>query len=239
MNGNIRDNAITRSRSVQPNGVQTTLPVNVDGNHDFYAGLTINKQYKLNKNFQVSFGGGAYSNYTRNYLIVNQREGYLSTTDINPNVNGSLNWKDVIEWNMNFSRGFNRTTYEDPAFEDLKVDRKSIRTELVVRWPKHLVWEGSLNYNKNAQAAPGVQKDIALVNAAVTLVFLKDDKGQLKFSAYDLLDQNISVYRYSSENQVIDRQINILQRYFMATFTYNIRSFKGGKVGGRERFFMF
>ena len=239
MNGSIRENAITRSRSVQPNGVQTTLPVNVDGNHDFYTGITINKQYKLNKNFQVSIGGGAYGNYTRNYLIVNQREGYVATTDINPNINGSLNWKDVIEWNMNFARGFNRSTYEDPAFDDLKVDRKSIRTELVVRWPKHIVWEGSLNYNQNAQTAPGVQKDIALVNAAVTLVFLKDDKGQLKFSAYDLLDQNISVFRYSSENQIIDRQINILQRYFMATFTYNIRSFKGGKIGGRERFFMF
>ncbi|HYH14476.1 MAG TPA: hypothetical protein VD794_04625, partial [Flavisolibacter sp.] len=79
----------------------------------------------------------------------------------------------------------------------------------------------------------------SLWNAAMTVVFLKDDKGQLKFSAFDLLNENISVFRSTTENQIIDRQINILQQYFMATFTYNIRSFKGGKVGGSERFFRF
>ena len=83
------------------------------------------------------------------------------------------------------------------------------------------------------------------MNAGLTYLFMKDDKGQLKFSVFDILNQNRSVFRFSSENYITDRQVNILQRYFMLTFTYNIRSFgaanKGssGRVGGRQNFFIF
>jgi hypothetical protein len=236
---NFRNNAIARSRIVQPNGVQVTLPVNVDGVHELYTNFHISKQYKLNKDFQVSFGGGYNINYNRNFLIINEKKSYVQTTDIGPNATGSLNWKDKIEWNVNYYMGFNRSNYESPEFQDLKVDRRTLRTELVVRWPKRIVWETSLNYIHNPQTAPGVQNDIALLNGGVIFLFLKDDRGQLKLSGFDLLKQNVSVWRNTSENQIIDRQINILQRYFLATFTYNIRSFKGGKVGGSERFFRF
>jgi hypothetical protein len=239
MYANLRDNAITRSRTVASNGAQVTRPVNVDGNQDFYNNFNINKQYKFNKNFQVSFGGGYNANYSRNYLIINSLKSYVKTFDIGPSANGSMNWKDLIEWNFRYSIGFNRTTYENNLYNKLKTNRHNANTELVVRLPKRFVWETSLNYVKNPQTAAGVQNKIYLWNAGLTLLFLKEDKGQLKFSAFDLLNNNVSVYRYTNENSIIDRQINILQRYFMCTFTYNIRNFKAGKVGGSQRLFMF
>jgi hypothetical protein len=236
---NFRNNAIARSRIVQPNGVQVTLPVNVNGVHELYTNFHINKQYKLNKDFQVNFGGGYNINYNRNFLIINEKKSYVQTTDIGPNATGGLNWKDKIEWSFNYYMGFNRANYENPEFNDLKLYRGTLRTELVVRWPKRIVWETSLNHMHNPQAAPGVQSNIALLNGGVIFLFLKEDKGQLKFSGFDLLNQNRSVWRTTFENQIVDRQINILQRYFLLTFTYNIRSFKGGKIGGSERFFRF
>ncbi len=240
LNGNIRKNAITRSRQVLPNGVQISKPVNVDGVHDLYHNFSINKQYKFNKNFQVSFGGGYNLNYNRNFLIVNSLKSYVTTTTIGPSGNGSFNWKDIVEWNFRYSVGFNKTTYESSAFNNLKTNRHNASSEFVLRWPKHLVWETSFNYIKTPLTAPGVQPEIGLWNAALTVVFLKDDKGQLKFAAYDLLNNNVSVNRYTNENAIVDNQTTVLQRYFMATFTYNIRSFKGGKVGGRDRgLFMF
>ena len=77
------------------------------------------------------------------------------------------------------------------------------------------------------------------MNGGVTFLFLKDQKGNLKLSVYDLLNQNVSIRRYTSENAIIDRQVNILKRYFLLTFTYNIRNFNAKKVGGSERFFRF
>ncbi|HEY0677339.1 MAG TPA: outer membrane beta-barrel protein [Chitinophagaceae bacterium] len=239
MHGNITENAITRARTLNPDGSQVTRAVNVDGNHYFYTNFNINKQYKLKKNFQFTIGGGYNIDYNRNYLFVNDRKGYAQTLNLRPYGTMGLNWKDMIEWNVNHNRGFGRARYESPDFTDFDFNTHYTNTELVIRWPKNIVWETSLVYRYNSQVAPGIQKTSALLNGGVTFLFLKDQKGQLKLSAFDLLNQNINVWRNSSENSIIDRQINILQRYYLLTFTYNIRNFKAGKVGGTERFFRF
>ncbi|HYE55291.1 MAG TPA: outer membrane beta-barrel protein [Chitinophagaceae bacterium] len=239
LNANMRENAITRARTLNPDGSQFTIPVNINGAYDLYTNFNINKQYKLKKNFQFSIGGGWNIDFNRNFLIVNDRKGYAKQFGLRPQANASINWKDIIEWNINHSRGWGKSRYESDDFTDLDVTTHYTNTELVIRWPKNIVWETSLVYRYNSQVAPGIQKTSALLNGGVTFLFLKEQKGQLKLSAFDLLNQNINIYRYTSENSVIDRQINILQRYFLLTFTYNIRNFKAGKVGGSERFFRF
>jgi hypothetical protein len=239
MNASMRDNAITRARTLNPDGSQVTIAQNVDGNYDLYSNFNINKQYKLKKNFQFNVGAGYNVDFARNYLIVNNRKGYAKQFNFRPQATAGLNWKDVIEWNIMHSRGFGKATYESPDFTDIDFTTHYTNTELVLRWPKNIVWESSVVYRYTSQVAPGIQKTSALWNAGVTFLFLKEQKGQLKLSAFDLLNQNINMFRFTSENSVIDRQINILQRYFLLTFTYNIRNFKAGKVGGSERFFRF
>lgn len=239
MNANLRENAITRARTINPDGSQYTIPVNVDGNYNLYSNFNINKQYKLNKNFQFNFGTGYNIDYNRNYIIINNRKDYAKSYNIRPQANLGLNWRDIIEWNISHSRGFGKSIYENPSFTDIDFTTHYTNTEIVIRWPKRIVWESSVVYRYTSQVAPGIQKTSALWNAGVTYLFLKDQKGQLKLSAFDLLDDNINMFRYTNENGVVDRQINILQQYFLLTFTYNIRNFKAGKVGGSERFFRF
>lgn len=239
MNANMRDNAIARARTVNPDGSQFTIPVNVDGNYNLYSNFNINKQYKLHKTFQFTIGGGYNVDYNRNFIIINDRKGYAKSYNFRPQGNLGLNWKDMIEWNVSHSRGFGSSRYENPSFADIDFTTHYTNSELVVRWPRSIVWETSVVYRYTSQVAPGIQKTSALWNAGITYLFLKDQKGQLKLSAFDLLNDNINVFRYTNENGVVDRQINILQRYFLLTFTYNIRNFKAGKVGGSERFFRF
>ena len=109
----------------------------------------------------------------------------------------------------------------------------------MIRWPKNFVLETNVQYRYNDQVAPGIQKTITLLNGGLTYLFLKEQKGQLKLSVYDLLNENINVWRSTRENLIIDRQLNNMQRYYLLTFTYNIRDFKAGKVGGTQRFFFF
>lgn len=245
LNGNISKNGVVRSREIAANGVQTTMPVNADDIHSFYTNLYFNKQYKVNKIFSFSVGTGYNLNYNRNFLLINSKKSYVKTIDFGPYVRTGINWADKIEWNISYNRGVNNAYYESSDFRDLKVERQSINTDLVVRLPKKFVWEMALDHRYNSQTAPGVQKTVSLLNAGLTYLFMKEDKGQLKFSVFDILDQNRSVFRFSSENFITDRQVNILQRYFMLTFTYNIRSFgaagkgSGGRVGGRQSFFIF
>jgi hypothetical protein len=112
--------------------------------------------------------------------------------------------------------------------------------ELIVRWPKKLVWETNLAYRNTNQVSPGLPRTNILWNAAVTLLMFKGDVGLLKLSVFDILDRNNGLYRYTSLNQVVDNQTNVLQRYGALSFTYNIRNLGAPKkVGGRDRLFMF
>jgi hypothetical protein len=112
--------------------------------------------------------------------------------------------------------------------------------ELIVRWPKKFIWETNLAYRHTNQVAPGLPKENILWNASVTLMMLKGDVGLLKLSVFDLLDRNNGLYRYTTQNQIVDQQTNVLKRFASLSFTYNIRNMGAPKkVGGRDRLFMF
>jgi len=77
-------------------------------------------------------------------------------------------------------------------------------------------------------------------NAAVNITMFKNEAGVLKLFFNDILNKNNNIYTSVTRNIVTTSQTNILGRYFLATFTYNVRP-AGAKrrVGGRDRLFMF
>ena len=239
VNGSLSDDAVVRARTVNEQGVQVTTPVNVDGVRSIYGSATIRKQIKLINNWQLAFGTGIFGNMSHSLVIINKLKSGFDNTNITPSANISFNWKDIFEITQRYSIGWNRSRYENSVYPGLEIVRHSSSSEVVVRLPKHWVWESSVDYSYNPQVAPGITKSNFRWNAAVNFLFLKNDKGQLKLSVYDLLNQNISVTRTIRENYIQDFQTTVLKRYFMLTFTYNIRNFAGGKVGGRQNMFMF
>lgn len=238
-NVNFANDAVVRSRSVSPNGVQVTNPVNADGNWNASLSASINKQFKLVNNWQLSLRPNFSFNYSKNLLIVNDTRSRLTGINTSPSMYVSFNWKDKVEFNQRYGINWRKNTYEADYFQDVDVITHTASTEFILRAPKNFVWESSLDYRYNPQVAPGIRKSVSRLNAGLTYLFLKDQKGQLKISAFDLLNQNVTSYRTVSENYITDSQIKALTRYYMLTFTYNIRDFKGGKVGGRQNFFFF
>ena len=68
-------------------------------------------------------------------------------------------------------------------------------------------------------------EQVALWNMSVGYRFLKDNRGELALEVFDLLDQNASLSRNVTDIYIEDVQTNALQRFFMLTFTYNLRAF--------------
>jgi hypothetical protein len=51
---------------------------------------------------------------------------------------------------------------------------------------------------------------------------LNFDRGELKLSVRDILNENIGVSRSADQNYIEDRRVNTLQRFFLLSFTYNL-----------------
>src|SRR5699024_2768694 len=63
--------------------------------------------------------------------------------------------------------------------------------------------------------------NVVVWNAYIGRKFLKNDKGLLKFSVYDLLNQNKGYDRQLQTNVITERNYNTLNRYFMLSFVWN------------------
>ena len=72
-------------------------------------------------------------------------------------------------------------------------------------------------------------------NANVSKYVFPKKQGLIKVQGFDLLRQYISVSRSVSDNYIQDTQSNVLQQYFMISFTYFLNKFGGnnGKMGDR------
>ena len=65
-----------------------------------------------------------------------------------------------------------------------------------------------------------------LLNAGIGYKFFKNYGGEIMLLAYDLLNQNASVGRTVNEFYIEDNVTNVLGRYIMLRFTYNLRNFR-------------
>jgi hypothetical protein len=52
---------------------------------------------------------------------------------------------------------------------------------------------------------------------------IEEKRCELNWAVFDILNQNKSLARYYGDNYIQDVRSNVLKRYFMLSFTYNIR----------------
>lgn len=54
------------------------------------------------------------------------------------------------------------------------------------------------------------------------MMMFKQNRGQVKFSVYDLLDQNTTTYRNAANNSITSGEQQILKRYLFINYQYKI-----------------
>ena len=60
-------------------------------------------------------------------------------------------------------------------------------------------------------------------NVGLGKKFLADQRGELRVTANDILNQNKNVSRSITDSYVQDTENQVLPKYFLVTFTYTLR----------------
>lgn len=203
---------------------QVSKPVNVNGNYRASGNYNYSKTWKrTNSSFRLNLSGNGSINRNKTFTnkVINISNGY----SISQAVGMSYTYKQLISVLPSFAVRLNKTKYSIQSLRDAEFITKTFGLGVFWNYPKRLIIENSFQYSYNDQVAPGFRKGFTMWSAAADWQLLKDRRATLRFAVYDILKQNIGVYRSVTETYIEDRQSDVLQRYFMLSFIYNLRTF--------------
>ncbi|SJZ33051.1 TonB-dependent receptor [Sediminibacterium ginsengisoli] len=241
VNTGFTDNAVIYDVTLGSNGVQTNTPINVNGLFSTNGSLRYSRQFKNNQRFIFTLAPSLFANYSKTPMLFNKNMSDVRVVSITPTMAITANWKDKVELSSSYNPTISKSTYSNQQFKSTSLTTHNINSEIIVRLPEKFVWETNASYRYNSITAPGIPKTNIYWNAALSLLMLKEDKGVLKLAVYDILNRNNYVTRAITSNTINDFSSNVLQRYFMLSFTYNVRNMGAAKqkIGGRERLLLF
>jgi len=207
-------------------GSQLTRPVNLDNYWNvrsfFTYGLPV-KLLKSNLNMNAGF------TYTRAPGLINGVVNEANTYNMNGGLVLGSNISPRVDFTISYTANYNivENTLQPQLNNNFFNQVSSFQLNLLP-W-KGLVLNTSLAHTLFSGLGDEFDQDFLLWNAEIGYKFLKNSRGELKLTAFDLLKQNNSISRTVPETFVQDNITNVLQQYFMLTFTYNLRHFRLGK----------
>lgn len=206
-------------------GSQLFMPVNLDGFKDFRSWLSYGIPLDFVKsNFNIN---GGFSS-TKRPGQVNNQLSFNNSSRISTGISLSSNISDQVDFNI--STRFSYNDVENTLNSNLNNSYYNQRSRLNLSW---IIWEGfiyrlDLNHQLNSGLSAGYDANVVLMNMSVGKKVFGNQRGEISLNVYDLLGQNRSVYRNVTDAFVQDGQNNVMQRYFMFSFSYNIRHFSKG-----------
>lgn len=225
------DNKIVNYDVIDSLGIKTTTPVNVDGVYDVSGDVSLGLPVKFWKGtINLSSGAG----YTKGKQFINGVMNGINSLNIAPSIRLDMNLSEKIELSLNGSLIYYKTDYSlQPALNTEYLNRV-IGSELNWQLPRQFFFNTEFTYTINSHRAAGFNTQVPLWNAWISKQFLRFSRGELKLTAFDLLNRNVGISRNASQNYIEDKRIVTLQRFFMLSFTYSLSKNGLGAGGGPQ-----
>ena len=221
VNGSYYVNQIVYSQTIDPTTlITTTSPENITGGKNLGSYLNFGFPLKktkatMNLNSQVSFG----QNLTNINKILNQtnNQNYTIGTRLD------LTPTEWLTFFANASIGRTNTRYSINEGQNQVLINNNFSGDLNLKLPGSMYLNTSLNYRINKNDKFNFDQRIPIWNASVYHILGKAKKAEIRLSSFDLLNRNVQISQYAGQNYVQESRVQTLARYFMLSFTYNMR----------------
>ncbi len=204
-------------------GSQLTKPVNLDGQFNARTfisyGIPISK-IKSNLNFSAGV------NYAKNPNLINDIKSFTNTYGINGGLVLSSNVSEKVDFTLSYSPTY--SLVRNSVQTTLNTNYLFQNTSFKINWlfGKGFLLQSEVLNQAYSGLGSGFNQNFTLWNAGFGYKFLKKQAAELRINVFDLLKQNNSIARNVSTAYIEDARSQVLTRYFMLTFTYNLRNFR-------------
>ncbi len=205
-------------------GSQLTKPVNMDGYWSLRSFLTYGmplKFIKSNLNLNAGYMYSKSPGFINTLLNTSKTQTYTVGAVLASNVS------EYVDFNLSYNANFNTVKNSiQPSLDNNYVNQSAgIQVNLLSR--KGWFIQNDVSNQSYSGLTDGFNQSFWLWNASIGKKFLKNQKADLRLTVFDLLKQNQSISRTTTETYIEDVQTQVLRQYFMLTFSYRLRNFGG------------
>lgn len=209
-------------------GRKTTKPVNVDGVYNLSNDVSLGwplRFIKATLNFNTGFG------YSKTIQFINTVRNNIYNISVDPNVEITKSFKEKFDLTVGAGFTYNKANYSLQSSLNNNYFTQDYTIDAGLQLPKNFYLSTDFRYTISSQRSAGFNAKVPLWNASFSKLFLKYNRGELKLSVYDLLNENQAIVRNTNSNYIEDQNNRVLKRFFLLGFTYSLNKMSANASG--------
>lgn len=219
---NQSDNRIATSTTISPPGVQTTQPINTGGYWSANGSMSIGRTLQpsnLGLTLTTNIG------LSQAVSFINDQRNEAKTASVGQGFQLQSNFNNSLEYGISGHLTYQSAAYSLTTNQNTSFWSQYATADLFWKLPFRCVLTSDLTYTGTTGRAAGYNQQFMLWNVALAKQFFKGNTGELRLQVFDLLNQNRSLVRNTTDTYIEDVQSRILRRYLLVSFVYNLRKF--------------
>lgn len=186
----------------------------------YFVNFNFSKTFLQNNTWKLSYSLSSYASLDESYSKVNGEENLSTRSWGNLTNTITFGYKNKFTFTPTYIYGINNTTfkYESDNFRNLNNGQHSFGASFMLNDVKKFRLESSYTLKNQITGLNNQRQNLHILNASVYYPIF--GQGELKLSAFDILNQNISNSFYTYSNSTNYSQTTTLRQYFMLGLVY-------------------
>lgn len=207
-------------------GATLRQAVNLNSSADGYMYVSHSRPSKALKS-ELTYSGNISYNSTPS--LINNRLNQQTSLGVNGGIALSSDISDSLDFSLDLSPGYNfvNNSLTKSQNQGYANGRFSAEFKYIVRkWVIESENEGTFYFGEGFE-----NQNVLLWNARLGRKIFKDNRGEIHCEIHDILNRNRSIDRTVTDAYIEDTQGQVLQRYLMFRFTYQLKALTGNTDG--------
>ena len=226
------NNKIVNFDVVDSFGRKLTTPVNVNGVYNLSNDISVGwplRFMKATMNFNTGVG------YSKTIQFINTNRNNIYNVSFDPSVEISKSFKDKIDLSLRGGVTINKAKYSLQSSLNNNYLTQDYSIDAGWQLPKNYYLSTDFTYTISSKRSEGYNAKVPLWNASFSKLFLKYNRGEMKISVHDLLNENQAIVRTTNSNYIEDQSNRVLKRFYLLSFTYSLNKMSANANGPAGR----
>ena len=201
-------------------GMQLSYPVNLDGYWNLRSFLTYSLPFGFIQS-NLNFTSGL--TYSRTPALINGSRNISNSYALSGGVVVSSNVSEDVDFTLSYTGNYTISRYSLQPLSNSNYFYHTAGVKINLIFWEGIVLRNEINNTLYTGLTGTYNQNLVLWNVGIGKKFFAEDRGELRITGNDVLNQNKSVTRSFTDSYVEDSQTRVLARYFIVTFTYTFR----------------